>query len=187
MIPRAPNHGPNPFTDTPTSRLDKELSSHARVADTPSPIPAYTYRWYRTKRGIAIIVLVFLILVSVIVGVAVGVSEEKRRQSAIAATQTAALRPDSSTSSTVRSTSSPFIPSITPGTATNRPLITFDPTPSSPTTPLIVPSTATPQAPRPSMTAPSTSSGSVNPTQSRNEGNAGQETPWYCVLFPFIC
>lgn len=192
MVPYPPpNQAPNPFTDTLTNRLDKELPSRPTAVDAPSPVPSYKYRWYRTKRGIAIILLIVLILISVIVGVAVGVSGEQKRQAAIAATQTAAVGAadaDPTTSGTVISASSPLIPSTTTSDKpTNRPLSTslgpVHPT-SMHSLSLITPTTGNPQATRPLTTIPSSSSTS---SSSGNQGNAGQETSFFCRVFPFLC
>ena len=190
VLPYRPYQAPNPFIDstpTATNWRDKELPSHPITADSPSPVPSYTHRWYRTKRGIAIIILVVLIVISLIVGVAVGVSGEQKRQAAAIA----AVDADSTTPDTVTSTSSPVIPS---STARNSPHSTLGPVHSTPTpslsvVPLITPSTGTPQATRPLTPAPSTStsSGSVKPSQGGNDGNSGQDEPWYCKVLPFVC
>ena len=196
MLPYPRNQGPNPFIDTPTTTnwRDKELPSRPIAADSPSPVPSYTSRWYRTKRGIAIIILAVLIVISIIVGVAVAVSGEQKKQAATIAAVGADSDSTTPDPDPVTSASSSVIPSSTARDKPHSPLgpVHSTPTPSLSVVPLITPSTGIPQATRPSTTALSTptSSGSVNPGQGSNEGNAGQgdqQTPWYCQIFRIGC
>jgi len=192
VVPSAapPNQtqGPNPFTDTPTDLLNKELYSHPAATDTTSVISPY--RWYRTKRGIAIIVLTFLVVLSVIIGVAVGVTQEKQRQATTAAVQTPDVRSDSGLSSIITSTSRRR------HTSTDTPFLTSDPIGPAPTGPLIAPSTGVPRPTRSLTTAPSrptpvTPGSTVGPNQGGNQGNTGggqrPDQSSFCKLLPSFC
>jgi len=198
-----PIREPNPFADTPTDLLNKELPSHPTPFDSSSFVPPS--RWYRTKRGIAILILIFLIFLSIIIGVAVGVSEGKRKQEAITAPQSPDDGPDLGPSNTVTliissSSSSPFSSpqtvASTPKAATNIPLLTTDPvgsfpTPTNPPAVTLIEPSRTLRATRPPKTAiptPSTSSGLFNPGQGgTTEPGPPSNEPWYCALLPFIC